>query len=241
MKIILFFALVVTNLVAFSVQAQANTCCYCETGTFPNNEKKFFKMGCQMWLNDQKNCSAKTIVGHGYNYVGESQCQNFNIGYVGHWADSYQTTYYLDQTILPLTRYPNSTVNIENTACRAMLDPYQVQNYMNQQSLPKNFKITFNGNQVNSVGKWDNILGGSYNLNATLKTNSAKKSELTFPACRHFLNKNCLEKYQAQESGLCMDQNQKLKKIVCCKDSTATVGEGIPVHRFAWQESQNCN
>lgn len=193
-----------------------------------------------MWLNDQKNCSSKSIVEHGYSYVGDSQCQNFNIGYVGHWADSYQTTHYLEQTILPLTRYPNSTVNIDNTACRAMLDPYQVQNFINRQSLPKNFQMTFNGNQVNSVGKWDNILGGSYNLNATLKTQAAAKAELTFPACRQFISKNCLEKFQAQESGLCLDQNQKLKKITCCKDAPQNIGDGGITIRFAWLEPQNC-
>ena len=55
----------------------SDKCCYCETGTGPENQTPFFKVGCNLWLGAQKGCKVKEIVEHGTSYgaLPDFQCK----------------------------------------------------------------------------------------------------------------------------------------------------------------------
>lgn len=232
--------ILVIALQAFYIQNLfAGQSCYCEIGAYPTNQQKFFRTGCSLWLKDQRNCDQKKIVSQDFNYrselIANSSISKLRIGYVGHWSGSEETVRYLDFNIIPVIKDFSVSVDIDNTACLAMKDPYYVRDYIWQQRLPANATLTFKGNQVNSVGKWDFILGPSLNLVAQASSNNY---QVSFPRCLLFEGRSCLENPQSNNSGLCLDDQKKLKRLTCCQ-KLIDVGIGdAPSYqeKFIWSD-----
>lgn len=237
-KLFLFFAVVLVAITA-SLSVQALTFCYCEIGAYPSQQQKYFRSGCYLWLNQQKKCDSKKTVVHDHDYRTDllnHKNINLKIGYVGHWSGTDETIQYIDQTIIPLIReFSLTTAEIDNTACMALQQPYRVHEFVKSQRLPANSQLTFKGNQVNSIGMWEKILGPSLNLNAVVST---RYDQVAFPRCLIFEGQSCMKNPQANNSGLCIDQNNILKQLTCCEQFVDTgVGDGPNFQKkFIWSD-----
>ena len=187
----LFFLVVAIAATGVSSYVLATTSCYCEVGNYPPDQQKFFRAGCDLWLKDQKNCDFKKTVSQNYNYrsvVDFKKTNQLKIGYVGHWSNASETIQHLHEHIVPLAKEFSISLDVDNTACKALDDPYYVNDYLKTQRLPANSAITYKGNQVNSVGLWEKLLGPSLNLNASV---SSVTQQVSFPRCLLFEGRNC--------------------------------------------------
>lgn len=238
LPLLAFLVIIGFSQALYSQTQNTVTNCYCEIGAYPQDQQKFFRIGCQIWLGEQENCQIKKIVPQFYNYLNEwnySRTTKLHIGFVGHWSNSDETMNYLDEQIFPMLRQNINHIEIDNTACKALDRPYEVQNHINRERLPANVTLKLKGHQVNSVGKWDKLIGNSFNLDAMVSTIHGQPA---FSSCKYFEGKSCLHTVQLNDSGLCLNQNQKLKKLTCCKRLVDS-GNGedmTPQEKYLWSE-----
>ncbi|HPI41855.1 MAG TPA: hypothetical protein PLJ21_13680, partial [Pseudobdellovibrionaceae bacterium] len=211
-KLLLFLSVFLHTVTLLATDA-AKKCCICETGNYPKEEIGFFYQGCRFWLDDQKNCSSQWIVEENTNYSVKHKeigldCINgsLKIGFVGHWFNSQQTLKYIDKILLPAMKTLNVDVSVENTACLAMENASSVQEHIVKRSQesrwPAGKQMVFAGNQASSVGIWEKFMGSGYNFTATAATFI---SEVFYPSCKTFENRNCLVSVQKNEQAHCRD------------------------------------
>lgn len=214
----------------FFQMSQAATHCACEVGTNPN-EKGFYKMGCDIWLNSKK-CTTRKIVDRKPSqllsqFLPQAKIGDvYELGFVGHWLDFSWTIDYVDQQIVPLVKKKGVDVRYDNTACSPMNDPEAVQDYLMDLSIGKKSKLMIKGSQGISIGMWDFIFfGGHANFYAYASTdwNTPK-----FLPCESVEGKVCSAKHQAGEKGRCY--NKQIKRLVwlyCLKPKA-------PKHAYEW-------
>jgi hypothetical protein len=225
-------------LVLFSLSvANADKCCFCEVGTDPANQMGFFKKGCQLWLNMQKNCDSKEIVPERTQYqFRDLKCDNLAIGYVGHWSSALETAIYLRDFIAPtMQKFALKNVVVDNTACSGMNNPEIVSTVVHSIPLNPGQRLEVVGNQADSIGMWEVILGPSYNFWARVESD---KPGITFPSCRQFEDRPCLTNVQYGQGGRCVDRSGQLKSLKCC---TVVENRGeTNLSRVVWSEPQYC-
>jgi hypothetical protein len=236
----LFFVIISLYAVGANTAAASTKACFCEVGSKPENQVRAFSLGCSMWLRTQKNCVSKQKVSEGTDYsrlnlpLGTS---DVSIGYVGHWFNSGETVIYLQNVVTPLMKQKNVSVTIDNTACKAMENPLQVLDHVKRLRLQDHQSLVIRGNQVNSVGKWDIILGSNFNFYAIV---SSITREITYPRCKGFQNGACLPKVQLNEVGTCVDKNGQQAQLRCCKVRKGPIDRSS-IDRFAWLSENECS
>jgi hypothetical protein len=226
----------ITLLMSLLVSAFAQDSCFCETGNFPQNEIKYFKLGCQIWLSEQANCTNQEIVPTGTSYVDRrmaSEPGQVNIGYVGHWASAGQLVNYLKDTVKPLLD-SGLSVSIDNTACLSMDQPEKVLSYVESLQLPANQELKIKGNQANSIGEWEALVGSGFNFWAKV---TSGRNEIEFPNCDDFEHYACLKRYQLNHHGRCLDSRGNLIQLTCCQ--VAADSEIEPAY-YQWEQKENC-
>ena len=226
----------ITFFMSLLVSAFAQNACFCETGTFPQDEIKFFEMGCHIWLSKQSHCQTKEIIPAGTSYMDRMRSSNggkFVIGYVGHWASAYQLATYLSDSIEPLLN-EGVSVDIDNTGCLSMDVPEKVASYVQNLHLPEGQELNIKGNQANSIGEWTTLIGSSYNFWAKV---SSKNSAIEFPSCDDFEHYACLKKYQLNQGGRCWNESKQLIQLKCCR--VRTESEIDPAY-YQWEQWENC-
>jgi len=221
---ILFMAVMLGSLffVKVAEAAKENDLCICQTGTEPQNEVKFFKLGCKVW-HMGKSCGKKMTVSFDRSLdeilAENPSAKKINVSYVGHWSSAYESVQFLDYTIAPLIRKHDVSVTIDNTACLATDNPFVIVNYL--KSLPDVAgRIEFKGNQAISTGLWDKALSGKNNFWAKI---SGEKLDVTFPGCRDFESKGCMGAFQSNETGVCFDEKSEKHVFLRCEEGERTV------------------
>jgi hypothetical protein len=210
--------------------------CFCEIGAQPESQQGAFNTGCKLWLRAQKDCNSTEIVPQNTDYTKRTfphRISEIAVGYVGHWNDSQELIEYLRTSIVPVMTQKGVTVSVDNTACRSMNDPQEVFDYVRSLRFQKGQRLNVKGNQTISVGKWDTILKG-LNFYAAI---SSEKDRVIYPACKEFQNYNCMMQVQLGEVGSCLDKNNHLTQLRCCK-LKQVIFEG-PDH-YVWQTQDNC-
>lgn len=229
----------------FSQLTYAKTMCVCQTGSEPLNQVKAFKAGCAVWL-AARSCDERKIVSVSAD-LEKTIPEAFNdgtikLGYVGHWSSSSETKDFLNKSIVPLAEKRNLDFIIDNTACDGMSNAFEVQDYLIDLK-NKGFKnkIEFKGNQVVSLGIWNNLLGNTFNLFAGASTDSVKTK---FPVCSSFLNQKCSRLFQENNSGLCVNESHELELLTCqmntreIVENNSEIGETTRTSkRFEWVKS----
>lgn len=213
--------------------------CVCEAGTFPANEIKYFRMGCKQWLKNQSNCLNQRIVEHGQDYVSTLTTLNIThlrIGYVGHWSSARQTLLDLETRLIPAIQVAQSSLTIDNTACKSLDDPELVHNYIRSLRLSESRLIQIRGNQTDSLGKWDEIFGSRVNFTAEVSTT---QPQVQFPSCKRYQNYPCFQQYQLGQSGRCLDRQNQIESLICCKQQVPG-GEGGTQDRYVWSQKRDC-
>jgi hypothetical protein len=226
----------ITLLMSLLVSAFAQNSCFCETGIRPTNEIKYFKLGCQIWLSKQANCTNSEIVPTGTSYIDRGNASTSGqviIGYVGHWTSASELVDYLKKTVKPLLD-SGLSVDIDNTACLSMDQPEKVLSYVESLRLPSGQELKIKGNQANSIGEWESLIGSGYNFWAKVASN---QNEVEFPSCDDFEHYACLEKYQLNHHGRCWDATGNLIQLSCCR--VAAESEIEPAF-YQWEQKQNC-
>ncbi|MFZ4404491.1 MAG: hypothetical protein ACOYOK_10355 [Pseudobdellovibrionaceae bacterium] len=199
MKAQFFFYLSLILGIGFYLPSGAQTkLCYCEVGEYPSGQQKFFKVGCDIWLSEQKNCDVKEKVPQNFDYTQlaefssaktEDQAPLLVVGFVGHFSGSREMISYLNQSIVPILK-TGASVEVDNTACLSMKNPDFVLQYVKSLELPKNQTLKVTGNQATSIGKWDVVLGRSKNVPAVATSQS---TEVIYPSCKRNQGMNCIQ------------------------------------------------
>lgn len=209
--------------------SQSATHCACEVGTNPN-EKGFYKMGCNMWLNSKK-CTTRKVVDRKpgqklSQFLPKTKAGDIlELSYVGHWLNFSWTIDYVQRQIVPLAKTKGVDIRYDNTACSPMSDPEAAQEYLMDLSIPKQSKIMIKGSQGLSVGMWDSIFWGQANFYAFASTewNTAK-----FLPCESIEGEMCSAAFQPGEKGRCYDRDiKRLVWLYCQKPKT-------PGKEFEW-------
>ncbi len=218
--------------------------CFCETGNWPKDQKKLFKIGCEVWLSRQFDCAQKEIVDEDTNYLQKALPQStdlLSVGYVGHWDNSKHFVDYLNRSILPVMRERKLSAEIDNTACDAMHDPEQVLSFIKKAELPSSKFLTAKGNQAISVGTWDIILPSSDNFVANV---SSKVDHVIYPSCRDYHHYSCLKDIQTHETGRCLDRQNQIDKLECCPvyrdDNGGDPQDSGAMPYYQWEHPQDC-
>lgn len=227
----------------FALQAPAQTpqdLCICETGTFPANEIKYFRLGCKQWLKDQTNCTDKKIVEYGHDHTNalvSLKITNLRLGYVGHWSSAQQTLADLKTRLIPAIQSAQSSLTIDNTACKSLDDPELVHDYIRSLRLPESRFIQIRGNQTDSLGKWDELFGSRVNFTAEV---SSTQPQVQFPSCKRYQDYPCFQQYQLGQSGRCLDRQNQIDSLICCKQQVPG-GEGGMQDRYFWSQKKDCS
>jgi len=212
MKILIF---ILFGIISFN--SYSKTCCLCQTGIKPSSEVHWFKKGCKMWLAKQKSCDSKKVISidKDSNIDSALECEDGNIklGYVGHWGSSAQLVKYLKQTLIPTAKYYNSAIDYDQTACTSMDNPRVIERFF--ETLNLDVLLSVKGNQVTSTGMWDDVL--PHKTNFWAKINSQDKL-VEYPTCKSFRNKTCFGKYQKNETGICLNEDEQVE-LKCTKVS----------------------
>lgn len=252
MKYIIFSLIIVFTFASLDQPAAVESeeaCCYCEVGNFPENQKKFFHTGCEFWLKSQSHCVSKEVVPQNTDYSFFScPSERLKIGYVGHWSNSQETWNYLQNSILPLFKRKFREIELDNTACRSIDRPEFLLKKILEQNWGNSLRLVVEGNQVDSVGLWEKLLGPSINLKAKVDTEIGK---VTYPNCKKFLNRPCMKDVQLSQSGYCQRGDKSfsfrgtsstmLQEIACCKVEEVGRGEdSTTAVRFLWTDKKNC-
>lgn len=198
------------------LSVMAKTTCICETGLSPYIQTSAFKIGCDLWLGRQKDCSIKKTVEAGYDYQNEltadkSASTKYKIGYVGHWSSSVYTIRYVNSYFSPLIKNGN-TILYDNTACGSQSDANLVQSYLKNLKLRKGQQVTVFGNQTTSIGEWGFFVPNSINFWAVA---SSELQEPIYPSCNEFRGTSCLHWFQKDTYGICTEPNGSLKSLTC--------------------------
>ena len=222
-SLIFFMAVMLGSLFFVKVaEAADNDLCICQTGTEPQNQVGFFKLGCKVW-HIGKSCGKKLTVSFDKSLdeiLSEyPSAKSLNISYVGHWSSAHESVGFLKNTIAPVIRKHDVAVTVDNTACLATDNPFLIVNYL-KASPDVAGKINFKGNQAISTGLWDKALIGKNNFWAKI---SGENLEVTFPRCREFEKKDCAGMFQAGESGVCLDENEGRHVFLSCDEGIRTV------------------
>lgn len=212
-----------------SQQAFSATHCVCEIGT-NKNEKVFYRLGCDLWLN-KKSCDSRKIIDRKKGmslskYLPKLKDRDvLEIGYVGHWYDTWQTIDYVETQILPLAKIKGVYVRYDNTACNPMKDPEAVQDYLMSLNIPQQSEVRVQGNQTISIGMWDELHAGKTSFYAYASTAWVNAK---FPPCETLEGKGCSAKFQAGETGRCY--NRQIKRLVWLTCQKPIKGK----HPFEW-------
>lgn len=226
----LHFFIVLLGLLLGSTQVWGATHCACEMGQ-NKNEKFFYKVGCDMWLQPKK-CDTKKVVNR---KPGQKLSQFlpaaksgdvYEVGYVGHWSDSMQTIRYVDTHLVPLAKKKGVSVRYDNTGCSPMVDPELVQDYLMSLDIPMQSQILVKGSQAVTIGMWDELFvrNSDFYSHAHTDWNNPK-----FLACEAREGKVCSAAHQANEKGRCYDR--KIKRLVWLYCQKPSGGK----HAYEWQ------
>jgi len=214
-------------------------CCYCEIGDQPTSQQGFFRTGCKIWLGDQKDCDTKEIVAQNTNYSAmDLKCDGgtMAVGYVGHWGSSSEMVGYLDDVIVPAMQKHHLSVNVENTACSAMNYPAAIVDFIKGLRLPPGQTLSVSGNQVESIGVWDHVLGKRINFMASI---SSIDEKVTYPSCKQYEGYNCVQQVQSGQPATCAEKDGSTKVLYCCgvtSDFTRANSQ-----KFIWTTQDQCS
>jgi hypothetical protein len=202
----------------FSLQGLADTHCVCEIGQ-NQNEKAFYRLGCETWISAKK-CNSRKIIDRRLGYNLSSYIPNLKkgdtleLGFVGHWQNSQQTTEYISDQVVELVQKKQIDVNYDNTACSPMNDPEEIQEFLMDLNLPVQNHILVKGSQGISIGMWDVLFIGRANFYAYASSNWTTPK---FLPCENIEEKNCSAIYQKGERGRCFDRGQKKLIWLTCR------------------------
>lgn len=256
-----FCGLIVLTHVSVQASEQSmksgETCCICQTGTGMAFELPFFDVGCKIWLAQQSGCDMKKTVKYqrdSLSYIPRS-CDGgeVRLGFVGHWNSTRQTINFLEPLIEEGMFRRKMSFDIDNTACFAMDRPNDLKNFFDyKQQLPAEQFLRFRGNQVLSVGTWDDIpfAFGSSNFYAIY---DSRTGQVTYPNCSEFRGEVCSATFGIQKGqrGQCINEQGELEILECCgaryygdtfrrlsRGSYRTRTEGITSNR--WMSPRQC-
>lgn len=208
----------------YSFTAMADVC-ICQ---FPREDAKFgdgyknevfaYKMGCKLWLAQEKKCrKRKTIdINESLNsYLDEHIRSNekIRLGYVGHWSSSNELIDYLRDLIEPIRLKYRTPILIENTGCSSMDKPEIVQEYLSSIPFGSESYIKVIGNQTTSIGMWDKA-SFAFRKADLIATADSRFTSPIFPSCDEYKNRRCTG-YQKGEKGFCVNQDKELKELIC--------------------------
>lgn len=222
------YSLLLVALLSLWTKSLSAKLCIC---TFPDTqsnfgrgyegEVEFYKAGCALWLVG-KLCSnnlIKNINTPLENLIEEriltgKKIQDILVGYVGHWADSFETIRYLDKEVKPVVDRFGISVELDNTGCSSLDNPSRVQTHIMEYNLSSSVHIQVRGNQVTSIGVWDKVDEDLKTINFFAVADSRFNSPI-YPYCDQFLNRPCSRFHQEdEEEGLCQSSTG-LKTLVC--------------------------
>ncbi|MNS93954.1 hypothetical protein D3C72_1281550 [compost metagenome] len=225
MKITLSSIALLIFFFSFSVKAEnvasvQGDCCVCQTGIGPTKWIPFFKLGCSVWLGQQKNCGYKDT--HSFGNYDLSQIpkscdgRTLKLGYVGHWGTSQGTVFYSRKMIKELVQERSMSVEFENTACRGSDDGQLIAKEISDMSLPEGKHFSLQAYQVASVGLWEVLIPGKPNFWSRFDTRTNK---MEYPSCKEFLFRGCSSTLAKQlgKSALCQEDENTLRKLTCCE------------------------
>ena len=259
MQALKFVFILMTLWFSFSGNAMATStdssvqgdCCVCQTG-LGKTSVGFFKVGCAMWLGQQKNCGYEDIHSFGDYDLSKipAKCDGkvLKIGYVGHWGTSDGTSYYVQKMLRELVQKRNMSVEYDNTACRAADNTEMVAKEAATYNLPPGKYLTLTAYQVNSVGLWDTVVPGRPNVWAKFDT---RTGEVEYPTCDEYYFRGCYPKLAKQKGtmALCRDGQKSLRVLTCCevnfkaKYKTRARGDDPVaqiIKRALWVNEPNC-
>lgn len=222
-----------------NLDPHSHTSCFCEIGSFPENQQIFFSLGCEIWLARQNSCNYKAIVQQDANYLTTAMpidTHALNVGYVGHWDNSRHFIAYLGSSIIPYMQATNASVFVDNTACDAMNDPESVSAFLNTQKFSSDQSLLARGNQATSIGTWDVVLPSSDNFTAEV---SSKIDHVIYPSCDNYESKPCFQGVQDFQRARCLNQQESLTTLTCCPAKIAGRSPTEPP-LFKWELPQNC-
>jgi hypothetical protein len=202
----------------FSLHSWAATHCVCEIGQ-NKNEKAFYKLGCNTWLNNRK-CDSRRVLDRKNGFSLSAHLQELRqgdvleLGFVGHWLNFYQTINYISDQVVPLVQKRRIDVNYDNTACSPMDDPEGVQEYLMDLKLPAQNHIMIKGSQGISIGMWDVLFIGQANFYAYAHSDWTTPK---FLPCKNIEGKVCSASFQKGETGRCYDRLQKKLVWLSCQ------------------------
>lgn len=108
------------------------TSCICQIGQEPAMQLWFFKKGCEVWLNEQKDCDEKRILKtdpykkEGYRGIDMGpQFRNgmLKLGYVGHWGAGIESYNYFKRVIIPTIERFDVSIFWDNSGCSGLNAP----------------------------------------------------------------------------------------------------------------------
>lgn len=197
----------------------AGDCCICQTGIGPTKWIPFFKLGCAVWLGQQKNCGYKDTHSFGdydLSHIPKS-CDGgiLKLGYVGHWGTSQGTIFYSQKIIKELVQDRNMSVEFENTACRGSDDGEKIAKEISLLNIPPERHFSLQAYQVPSVGLWEVLIPGKPNFWSKYDSRTGK---IEYPSCNEFLFRGCSSVLAKQlgKSALCREDENTLRKLTCC-------------------------
>lgn len=204
--------------------------CACEMGQ-DKNEKFFYKVGCDMWLQAKK-CDTKKVINRQPGQLlsqwlpAPKAGDVYELGYVGHWYNSPETIRYVERHLVPIAKKRGVDVRFDNTGCKPMEDPEAVQDYLRTVDIPVQSQILVKGSQADTIGMWDQFFIRHADFYSHAST---EWSNPRFLSCQAHEGKICSAAHQAGEKGRCYDK--KIKRLVwlyCQKP-------GGKKHAYEWQ------
>ncbi|WP_413942902.1 hypothetical protein [Bdellovibrio sp. HCB-162] len=225
--------LLLASVLGLSSAASATTC-LCEIDTTIKAEMKYYRMGCNSWLNrliKQNKCDTWDVREIGDRYaplnLPHMAGNKLILGYVGHWSSSDQTKNHIDYVLLPAMKSKGISIEYDNTACLATSDSEDLQSYLLKHVKPqlrKNQYMAMKGNQGISIGLWDDVFGPTANFYSYVDT---RRTKPVYPTCAEFENKKCLgpknflgkllgsAQVQVGTTGSCKNQQDQLVQLIC--------------------------
>lgn len=227
----------VVCILGFSSMAKADTC-ICEIDTVIRSEMKYYRMGCNEWLNRlirQDKCEWWDVREKASDYspldLPKHASKKVILGYVGHWSSSEQTKFYIDRVLLPTMKATGVSIEYDNTACSATSDTEDLQKYFAKEVRPQlkqNQYLAIKGNQVISIGLWDSFFGPTANMYSFV---DSRRKKAVYPQCKDFENKACVgpdtmlgkllgaQQVQVGTSGYCKNTRNELVQLTCTQIS----------------------
>jgi len=207
-------------------EVRKNDLCVCMIGSEPENQQKWFKLGCSIWFSKQSCEQKRRIVQDETPGLAEILDESHRgskvvLGFVGHWGSAHQTVNWLRDDLLPAASKYGVDLRIDNTACSGGDDPVELREGANK--LLTRFPVPnleVRVNQAISSGLWDPYLPGKNNFWIEFASQKADDERLTLPECRKFEGKTCWGWIQGGDSGFCQEEVKGRKQrslLVCSK------------------------